>query len=126
MANFGRRSRQKLATCHPDIQKVLHEAIKHTDFSVIWGYRDQLHQNRAFEEGFSKVQWPNSRHNSTPSQAVDIVPYPGGFANSDAAFYLLATYVLRAAYEKGVSLTWGGHWRSFKDLAHYQLKEKEE
>jgi len=123
MPSFGSKSKRTLATCDKDIQDVLNEAIKHIDFSCIWGHRSKEAQNTAFRDDFSKVEWPNSKHNTKPSRAVDIVPYPGGFDNDDEAFYLLATYVLRAANEKGVNLVWGGHWRSFRDLAHYQLKD---
>lgn len=123
MPHFGKNSKRRLATCHPDIQKVLNEAIKHFDFSVIWGHRGRYHQNRVFREGYSKVQWPNSRHNTLPSEAVDVVPYPGGFDNPDETFYLLATHILSAASEVGVRLRWGGHWRSLRDLAHFELKD---
>jgi hypothetical protein len=124
MPSFGDKSRSKLETCDPAIQKVLNEAIKHFDFSVIWGHRGQRDQDRAYRDGYSKTPWPNSRHNSQPSRAVDIVPYPGGFRNPDATFYLMATHVLRAANVHGVDLRWGGHWRTFKDLAHFELKEQ--
>ena len=121
MASFGKASTRRLLTCTPELQEVLNEAIKHFDFSIIWGHRGKFHQNRVFDEGYSKVQWPNSRHNSLPSEAVDIVPYPGGFKNKDKTFTEMATYMLSAASKCGVPLFWGGHWRSFKDLAHFQI-----
>ncbi len=125
MPSFGKRSTKNLNSCHPKIREVLNEAIKHTDFSVIWGHRGEDAQNKAYNDGFSKVQWPNSKHNSNPSRAVDIVPYPGGFKNKDKAFYLMATHVYRAASKLGVGLSWGGHWRNFKDLAHFELEADE-
>ena len=123
MPTFGTNSKKHLDTCHPDLQKVLNEAIKHTDFSCIWGHRGKEAQDKAFNEGNSKVKWPDSWHNKTPSRAVDVIPYPGGFSNDDAAFYFLATHILRAANLHGVDLHWGGHWRTFKDLAHFELKD---
>ena len=125
MASFGDGSKRRLATLDLQLQDVMNEAIKHFDFSIIWGYRGKAHQDRAFREGNSKVKWPNSRHNEMPSQAVDIVPYPGGFSNEDEAFYKMATYIFRAAHDTDVSLVWGGHWKRFKDLAHFELKEKQ-
>jgi len=122
MPHFGANSLGKLRTVDPQLQAVLNEAINHFDFSVIWGYRGRAAQNRAFMEGNSKVQWPDSRHNTFPARAVDIVPYPGGFDNEDQAFYEMATYIFRAAAILGVHLSWGGHWKSFKDLAHFELK----
>ena len=123
MPSFGTRSTRLLKECDQAIQEVLNEAITHFDFSVICGSRDRHEQDRVFREGFSTVEWPNSRHNKTPSGAVDIVPYPGGFDNEDFAFFDMATYVLRAACSLGVDMEWGGHWISFPDLAHFQLKE---
>ena len=86
MPSFGKTSRSKLETCAQEIQDVLNEAIKHYDFSVIDGHRDMERQNVYFNEGKSQVRWPNSRHNSYPSQAVDIIPYPGGFENPNSEF----------------------------------------
>lgn len=123
MPSFGERSRSKLETCEQEIQDVLNEAIKHYDFSVIDGHRDMERQNLYFNDGKSQVRWPNSRHNSYPSQAVDIIPYPGGFDNPNSEFDRMATYVLSAAAKLGVELEWGGHWKNFKDYAHFQLKE---
>ena len=123
MPHFGTNSKKHRDTCHPDLQKVLNEAIKHFDFSCIWGHRSQAQQDRIFEDGFSQVQWPNSKHNPYPSRAFDVVPYPGGYQNSDETFYLMATHILAAASLHGVRLKWGGHWKNFKDLAHFELSD---
>ena len=123
MPSFSKRSLKARSTCHPKLQEVLDEAIKHYDFSVIWGHRGRTDQDRAYEAGHSKLQWPASKHNSLPSKAFDIVPYPDGFNSPHSEFYLQATYVLRAALKLGVHLNWGGHWKNFKDLAHFELME---
>lgn len=123
MPSFGQQSKNKLVTCDEQLQDILNEAINHIDFSVIDGHRPRDRQDRYYREGTSKVRWPNSKHNKYPSKAVDIVPYPGGFNNTDSKFYELATHVLAAANDLGVRLVWGGHWKNFKDLAHFELKE---
>lgn len=123
MPYFGTNSKKHRDTCHPDLQKVLNEAIKHYDFSVIWGHRGQAEQDKAYNEGYSQVRWPDSKHNHQPSLAFDVIPYPGGFACDDKEFYLLATHILSAASKCGVRLRWGGHWISLKDLAHFELIE---
>ena len=87
MPSFSSNSKRKLATCDQQIQEVLNEAIKYFDFSCIWGHRGKEDQNRAYREGNSTLQWPNSGHNAIPARAVDVIPYPGGFDNEDAAFY---------------------------------------
>lgn len=121
MPSFGPKSKQNLSTCEVEIQDVLNEAIKYYDFSCIDGHRDMETQNTYFNRGVSQVRWPNSRHNTYPSEAVDVVPYPGGFDNDDSEFYKMATFILAAASKLGVRLDWGGHWKNFKDLAHFEL-----
>ena len=123
MPSFGTNSKRHRDTCHPDLQRVLNEAIKHYDFSVIWGHRGQAEQDRAYSEGNSQLRWPKSKHNKYPSHAFDVIPYPNGFKNPDEEFYVLATYILSAASKCGVCVRWGGHWTSLKDLAHFELIE---
>jgi peptidoglycan L-alanyl-D-glutamate endopeptidase CwlK len=121
MPYFGDKSLRCLSTCHPLLQQVLREAINHYDFSIIYGHRGRVRQNRAYEAGLSFLQWPNSRHNKKPSEAFDVVPYPDGFDCDDEEFFLMATYILAAAAKLGVDLRWGGHWQDLKDYAHFEL-----
>jgi peptidoglycan L-alanyl-D-glutamate endopeptidase CwlK len=123
MPSFGRRSRENLNTCDGQIKDVLNEAINHFDFSVIDGHRDMETQNKYYNDGVSKLRWPNSKHNLYPSRAVDIIPYPGGFDNDLHVFDRMATYVLKSAANLGVRLEWGGHWKNFPDYAHFELKD---
>jgi len=78
MPSFGQRSRENLETCTHDIQLVLNKAIEIVDFSVVCGHRGEQAQNKAYTEGRSTKQWPNSNHNQFPSPAVDIWPYYPG------------------------------------------------
>lgn len=128
MATFGRRSRKRLATVDSELVAVLDEAIRHTDFSVIWGHRDMEAQNRAFADGNSKKRWPTSKHNAYPSHAVDIVPYPNGYDATIEEFYEMATYVYQAASALGIRIRWGGHWKNYtgkgeldRDWSHIEL-----
>lgn len=130
MPSFGRRSRQERDSCATDLQAVLDDAIKYVNFSVIHGHRNEEAQNEAFSRGRSRNRWPTSRHNSVPSEAFDIVPYPGGYEASYERFYELATYIYASATRKGVSLEWGGHWKNYtgkgdndRDWAHWQRKK---
>lgn len=121
MPTFSKTSKARLDTCHEELQLVLNDAIQHYDFSVVCGHRDMEEQNRAFNEGHSKLRYPNSRHNSDPSEAVDIIPYPTGYGNIEE-FYKMATYIFHSAMRHGVLLNWGGHWRNFKDYPHFELR----
>ena len=130
MAKFGKTSKEKLATCHEDLQKVFNEVIKHVDCSVIEGYRNEERQNKLFSEKKTKVRYPNGRHNSNPSRAVDVVPYPVDW-NDRERFHLFAGFVLGIAKSMGIVLRWGGDWNmnfevddnNFDDFPHFELKK---
>lgn len=127
MPKFGRASAQRLATCHADIRKVCEQLIKTVDFAVTCGHRNKADQNAAYKAGNSKVQFPNSAHNSLPSKAVDLVPYPvdwndiGRFKELAAAFMAVANLM----YELGIirsKFIWGGNWKTLKDYPHFEIK----
>lgn len=119
MPRFSQTSKEKLNTVDPEIKDVLEEAIKHFDFTVVWGHRGMEEQNDAFASGASRNRWPTSKHNAFPANAVDIVPYPGGYNASWEQFFEMATYVLAEAARLGVPLRWGGHWKNYTGKGHY-------
>lgn len=128
MPSFGKASEERLATCDPRLQSVLREAIKHRDFTILCGFRDEAAQNDAVAKGNSKTPWPNSKHNRQPSLAVDIAPYPIDWTDT-GSFSYLAGYIVRIGDELGVKLRWGGDWNQngktkdekFLDMPHIEL-----
>ena len=129
MAKFGKRSREALATAHPDLQKLFNEVINYIDCSVLEGHRDEREQERLFSEGKTKAHYPFGRHNSKPSRAVDVVPYPVDWDDRER-FTLFAGFVLGMANRMGINLRWGGDWNmnfkvndnKFDDFPHFELK----
>lgn len=109
MPTFGKRSLDNLAQAHPDLQKVMHEAIKHFDFSVICGYRGMADQNKAYASGASKARFGQSPHNFKPSLAVDCTPYPLDWKD-EKAFKEMGKVIMDAAMRLGVRIRWGGDW----------------
>ena len=120
MPTFSKRSLDNLAACHPDLQKVAHEAIKHFDFTVICGHRGKSAQDKAYAEGRSKLRFPDSKHNKTPSYAFDSVPHPLDW-NDRKAFDAMGAAMKTAAKKVGVKIIWGGDWKSFPDAPHVEL-----
>ena len=134
MPAFGKISRTRLDTCHPDLQLLFSVVVKEFDCSVICGYRDQVSQTIAFNDEKSKVQYPDSKHNSYPSMAADVAPYPIDWED-------LRRFDLFAGWVKGVAavlhdqgkmehrVRWGGDWNrdtqvkdnKFNDLVHFEL-----
>lgn len=130
MPSFSDRSKAHRNECERDLREVLDEAIKYVDFSVVTGFRDMAQQNKAFTDGKSQLRWPKSRHNTFPSQAFDIIPYPAGWDATYEQWYELATYIMRAGIKLGVRIEWGGHWKNFtgqgdkdRDWAHYERQK---
>lgn len=128
MPSFGATSKANLATCHPDLQRVLNEAIKYVDFSVTCGFRNQADQDKAFAEGKSKLKWPNGEHNKQPSRAADVAPSPCDW-NDAEAFTLLSGIIYGVACMMGIRMRLGSDWdmdlnikeHSFKDRPHVEL-----
>ena len=128
MPSFGPQSEKHLESCDPRLQRVLREAIKHRDFSILCGHRGQAAQDEAVKKGNSKKPWPTSKHNRIPSLAVDIAPYPIDWADS-LAFATLGGYILRIGDELGITLRYGSDWNGngkskdekFLDLPHIEL-----
>ena len=129
MPSFSKTSEKRLQTCHPDIVAVCRELIKQYDFAVLCGHRTKAEQNKAFENGNSRLIYPQSAHNKTPSHAVDIVPYPIDWGNLMRfremwhRFDALAN-LMRECGEIESEFEWGGEWNSLKDYPHIEIKEK--
>ncbi len=130
MPLLGTRSKKNLEEVDSDLVSVLLLAIVFYDFSVIWGFRNEEEQDQMYEEGHTRNPWPTSNHNTKPSRAVDIVPYPNGYDASYREFCELATYMFAAASILDVRLKWGGHWLNYtgkgfddRDWAHWELEK---
>ena len=131
MPKYSERSENALKTAHPDLQRLFREVIKTFDHVIIEGHRNKTDQDKAVESGHSKTRWPNSKHNSTPSNAVDAIPYPVNWKDTKRICYF-AGYVKAIAIMMDIPLRWGGDWdndtdlndQTFFDLVHFELSPK--
>ena len=129
MPKFGRKSRTRLATCDTELQNLFSEVVKYFDCSILIGHRGEKDQNKAFDEERSKVRWPNGKHNSKPSTAVDVAPYPIDWEDRERFIYF-GGFVKGYAFRMGIPLRWGGDWdndtslsdNKFDDLVHFELR----
>lgn len=150
MANyaFSQTSLDRLATVHPDLQKVAHRALRISmrrhdggvDFSIpaYGGKRTAEEQNELFKKGVSKADGYEKPSYHQTGLALDVIPYVThekvkgnaiytkhiSSQKRDLYFHIIGVCMLQAAAELGVVITWGGNWRTFKDLPHFQ-KPKE-
>lgn len=128
MLKFSSKSRNNLATCHEDLQKIFNEVIKNYDCSILQGWRSNQEQEELFRENKTKLRSGQSKHNKRPSLAVDVTPYPIDWENKDR-FYHFAGYVKGIADNMGIEIKWGGDWnnnnsfddQTFDDLPHFEL-----
>lgn len=118
---FSQSSLKKLNTCDNRIVLLFSSVIKEIDCSIICGARTRQDQENAFCSGASKLHFPNSRHNSFPSNAVDVLPYPFNGWDDLEQFERLAEVVKRKAKELGIKIKWGGDWKNLVDMPHWEL-----
>jgi len=119
----------RLNTCDEDLIALFQEVVKYFDCSVLEGHRGEEKQNKYFNEGKSKLKYPEGRHNKKPSNAVDVVPYPVDWEDREQMSYF-AGFVKGVAYKMGIPIRWGGDWNNnndlkdnnFDDLPHFELR----
>ena len=130
MPSFGKKSQERLNTCDPRLVELFETVVEDFDCTVIEGYREKEAQNRAFDEGKSKLRFPEGNHNKYPSLAVDVAPYPIDWEDRDR-FHYFAGFVKGVASQLGLDIRWGGDWDSdtqtrdnnFDDLPHFEVRE---
>lgn len=135
MYHLGKQSRSEYNTLHGDLQRIVDRTILFVDFTITRGFRSESLQNKAFNNGASQVVWPYSKHNSTPSLALDYVPFIPNYGpiqgnkiqiallakaqgiTVDEAynkicnqFCYIAGHMKQVANELKLQVVWGGDW----------------
>lgn len=128
---YSQKSLEKLNTCHPDLQRLFNEAIKHVDITIVDGVRTKEQQEEYVKTGKSKTI--NSKHIKQPdgySHAVDAVPSPIDWENTSRN-YLFAGFIKGLAISMGIDIRMGADWdgdfdtkdQTFNDTPHFELKK---
>jgi peptidoglycan L-alanyl-D-glutamate endopeptidase CwlK len=126
---YSQRSLAKLKTCHPLLQEVFMEAIKHYDITILEGIRTLEQQKQYFNNG--KTRTLNSKHLKQAdgySHAVDAGFYPIDWQDTNQ-WYFYAGIIMGIAKSKGIQLRSGADWDSdgttsdqeFLDAPHVEL-----
>ncbi len=125
MGNFklSERSLKNLEGVHPNLVLVVNHALalSATDFTVVEGLRTIARQKQLVAEGASRTM--ASKH--IDGLAVDLYPYYNGKVQVGAPvakWKEISTAMKAAAAELGFKITWGGDWKTFIDMPHYQLE----
>jgi peptidoglycan LD-endopeptidase CwlK len=130
MYRFSAKSKTNLETCDPRLIRLFEYVVYRVDCSILCGHRTRQQQN-ALPDDVTQVRWPDSRHNSKPSLAVDCARYPIDWGDRERQT-LFAGYVVGVAEMMDIPIIWGGDWNDnfdvadngFDDLVHFQIKDQ--
>ena len=117
---LSEKSLRRLDGVKPSLANVVKRAIQisEIDFTVIEGIRTIERQRYLLSKGATRTL--KSKH--LTGDAVDIAPIVDGKVSWDWKYYPLIEKAMKmAAHDLGVSIEWGGDWKSFKDGPHFQL-----
>lgn len=145
---FSQNSLNRLATVHPDLQRVARRALELSpvDFAITQGRRTLDEQRRLYGKGRTaaqcvrvgvpeeyarpgeaKVTWVKPENgNHLSGRALDVAPYIRGKLEYDdngklGLWTKIAKAFKDAARELDVSIEWGGDWEGTKDRPHFEL-----
>lgn len=131
MPKFSKTSKNRLKTAHVLLQHLFNIVVIKYDCTIITGHRGKEEQNELYNEGKSKLTYPNSNHNEYPSLAVDAAPYINGKGVSWnlQQCYNFNGYVHGVADQLGIKIRSGADWdmdkdvndQSFNDLTHFEI-----
>ena len=139
--SFGKNSKNKLHTCHIDLQLILEAAIScsDVDFGVSEGHRSIKKQKEYYDAGKSKIDGitVKGKHNYKPSLAADIFIVINGETSYDkeSLSYVsgLVHGISEMLFKQGIishKIRWGGNWdmdgkilmdQTFDDRPHFEL-----
>lgn len=115
------KGKEKLKGVNAKLVEVITEAFnRYPKFIITEGLRTAARQKYLVETG--KSQTMKSRH--LIGQAVDIACLKDdGSIDWNLAAYKAANVVIqKVAKEKGITITWGGTWKSIVDGPHFQIE----
>lgn len=125
MAMFSKFSENNLSSLHPDLQLIHRNSISRIDYRIQEGHRGQSRQHLAKIKKFSKADYPYSMHNTWPSLASDIVPWPFDYSeksyNNNSLFKPIIDIIKEEARKLGIVLNCGIDWRGGWDKPHIEL-----
>lgn len=123
MPIYSETSKAHLSKCAPELISLFNTVIQHRDCTIVCGYRDRKAQDDAYNNGHSKLTYPNSKHNKIPSLAVDVVPYIKGSGPTWdlPTCYYFAGFVLGIAATIHIKIRCGADWDMDMDVRDQQL-----
>lgn len=135
MFKFSRNSEKKLQYLHPNLQKFFRELIKISpyDFSITQGVRTAVEQNKLYQQGRTvpgkivtncdgyKLKSNHQTKSDGLGHAGDIAVLINNKIIWEEKYYKEVAISARILMQK-YNIEWGGDWRNFKDLPHFEYK----
>lgn len=125
---LSERSLKRLEGIEPVLIEIVKEAIKESPFDfgipMFGGLRTAEEQNGLFMKKVSKCDGFNKKSYHQTGKAFDIYAFVNGKPTWSAIYYEpIARHIQKVAKEKfNINLNWGGDWKRFKDLPHFEIK----
>lgn len=126
---FDKRTEKNLATLQPKAREKFDPFVRRAiavaasmgvTAKVICGERDKAAQEEAKAKGASRAGYGYSWHNY--GMAIDFGLFVGrSYIDSDDPTRARAVYQAIGALAPSYGIEWGGSWKSFVDLPHFQL-----
>ncbi len=142
---LSERSLKNLEHIHPDLVKVIKEAVKNSpyDFTVTNASRTAAEQNALYQEGRTKpgiivtsLDGYNKKSNHQIKSdgygyAIDLYVIVDGKLRAEKGDYekykkeinAVAKYILDTAEILKINIVWGGNWKTPFDPPHFELKK---
>lgn len=141
MAVFSKRSKDNLKGVHPDLVKLMEEAIKNTpaDFTIVDGVRTLERQKELYSQGRTtkgiivtnadgiKKKSNHQVKSDGYGHAVDIYPFYNGSVRVNdkqviPKLKLITDHIKKVAKELNIGVTCGIDWKNPYDPPHIELK----
>ncbi len=126
MNKFSKRSLSVLSTVDDRLQAIFMEAIEECpiDFGIpsTGGLRTAKMQHELYLDGKSKADGYRLESYHQSGCAIDVYAYVDGKASWEKEHLtIISETVKRVAKRMGVLIVWGGDWKTFVDMPHYQV-----
>ena len=135
MYRFSRISEKRLMYLHPNLQKFFIKLLKISpyDFSISQGVRTAEEQNKLYQQGRTtpgklvtncdgyKIKSNHQIKSDGLGHAGDIAVLINNKITWEEKYYKEVARVGRVLMQK-YNIEWGGDWKKFKDLPHFEYK----
>lgn len=135
MFKFSKKSLKKLEGLHPNLQNFFMELIKISpyDFSITQGIRTAEEQNKLYQQGRTtqgkivtncdgyKIKSNHQIKSDGLGHAGDIAVLINNKITWNERYYKKVAVAARILMQK-YNIKWGGDWKNFKDLPHFEYK----